>query len=149
METFAEKVRYGSGTRFDPMLEERGGWILGEAPKHDEEMTDAVIEVLAEANNQGARDELNPYKEQYGEILPPNMERNFCDFLVRKDAITFKVNLQKLSERIAMLKDQLLIAKFIGPKPAIQDLKLWIQDLNKELRGSSLTLCRNVGKGAN
>ena len=129
------------------MLEERGGWISGEAPKHDEEMTDAVIEVLAEASNQGTRDELNPFKEQYGEILPPNMERNFCGFLVRNDAITFKVNLQKLSERIAMLKDQLLIAKFIGPKPTIQDLKLWIQDLNKELRGSSLALCRNVGKG--
>lgn len=31
------------GIRFDPMLEEKGGWILGEALKHDVEMVDAVI----------------------------------------------------------------------------------------------------------
>jgi hypothetical protein len=31
METFAEIVRYGSGSRFDPMLQERGGWISGDA----------------------------------------------------------------------------------------------------------------------
>lgn len=94
---------------------EGGGWISGEAPKHNEELTDAVIEVLAEANNQAARDELNPFKEQYGEVLPSNMEKNFCRFLVRKDAITFKVNSQKLIESIVLFKDQMLIAKFIGP----------------------------------
>lgn len=110
-------------------------------------MIDAVFEVLAEANYQAASDDLNLFKKQYGEVLPSNMERNFCRFLVRKDAITFTVNSQKLIERIALLKDQLLIAKFIGPKPAIQDTKLWIQDHNKELRGSSLPICRNVGKG--
>lgn len=53
-----------------------------------------------------------------------------------------EVNLQKLIERIALLKDQLLITKFVGPKPLIQHMKLWIQALNKELRGNSLTLCR-------
>ena len=116
-------------------LEHWGKWISGDVPKHDVEMTDAVIEVLAEANNQGSGDELNPCKEQHGEDLPSNMERNFCGFLVRKDAITFKIYSQKLNERIALLKDQLPIAKFIGPKPSIQDLKLWIQDLNNDLKG--------------
>ena len=67
--------------------------------------------------------------------------------LMRKDAITYKVNSQKLNEQIAVLKDQLLIAKFVVPKPSMQDLKLWIQTLNKELRGETLLLCRNVGKG--
>lgn len=35
MESFAIKVHYGSGVRFDPMLEEVGGWISREAPKLD------------------------------------------------------------------------------------------------------------------
>ena len=38
METFAEKVRYGSGPRFDPLMEEKGGRISGDAPKYDVEM---------------------------------------------------------------------------------------------------------------
>ena len=40
MESFDAKVRYGNGSHFDPMLEERGGWIYGEAQRHDVEMTD-------------------------------------------------------------------------------------------------------------
>ena len=147
-ETFAEKVRYGRGMRFDSMMEEKGGWIAGEVPKHDVEMTDAVIEVMAEANRQGFGVDLNPFKEQSGEILPSNMKIDYyCGVLMRKDAITFKVNSQKLIERIALLKDQLLLAKFVGPKPPMQDMKLWVQTLHKELRGSTLLLCRNVGKG--
>lgn len=43
METFASKVRFGSGPRFDPMLEEKGGWVAGEGPRHDVEMGEAVI----------------------------------------------------------------------------------------------------------
>ena len=48
--TFAEKVKYGGGLRFDPMLEGKGGWIAGEDPKRDEEMVEAVIEVLAQTS---------------------------------------------------------------------------------------------------
>ena len=40
-ETFADKVRAGGGMRFDPMLEEKGGWIAGEAQRHDIEMAEA------------------------------------------------------------------------------------------------------------
>ena len=47
METFADKVRNGHMARFDPMLEERGGWVAGEGPKVDAVMSDDVIEVLA------------------------------------------------------------------------------------------------------
>ena len=50
MGTFASNVRDGDVERFDPSLEEKGGWILGEAPKHNMEMTNAVICVLMEAN---------------------------------------------------------------------------------------------------
>lgn len=51
MKTFASKVQYGSGPSFDPMLEERGGWVTGEGPKCDVEMMEAVIEVMAEVSN--------------------------------------------------------------------------------------------------
>ena len=51
MESLADKVRYGAGTRFDPMMEERGGWIAGEVQPQDAEMLEAVMEVLAEANH--------------------------------------------------------------------------------------------------
>lgn len=50
METFADKVRFGGGLRFDPLLKERGGGIAGEDPKRDEVMTEAVIEVLAKVS---------------------------------------------------------------------------------------------------
>ena len=42
MVSFASKVRYGNAPRFDPMMEVRGGWIIGEAQRHDIEMEDAV-----------------------------------------------------------------------------------------------------------
>jgi len=147
METFATKVRYGGEPRFDPMLEERGGWVAGEGPKGDTVMSEAIIEVLAEASKQISGNQLNPFKEQYGEILPGKLERNFSGFLVRKDAITFKVDTQKLNARIALLKEQLLIAKFLGPKPAPQDLERWLTTLNQELVRSKVSYCMNVGKG--
>lgn len=50
MELFATKVRYGSMTRFDPMLEENGGWISSEVPRHNTKMSDVVIEVMAKAS---------------------------------------------------------------------------------------------------
>ena len=50
MESLAAKVRYGSGPRFDPLLEEKGGWIVGEAREQDVEMTEEVIEALVEAS---------------------------------------------------------------------------------------------------
>lgn len=93
------------------------------------------------------RGELNPFKGHNGEILPTNLERSFSGFLVRKEAIKFKVNTKKLLARIEELKDQLLIGKFVGPKPPPQAMNLWIQALNRELRGSALSLCRNVRKG--
>ena len=145
METFAKKIRHGSGPRFDPLLEERGRWIAGEAQKHDIEMADDVIGVMTQANQQIVGD-FNPFIEQFGEILPPNLERNFSGFFMRKDAIVFKVNPDKLAARIAILKEQLLIAKFVGPKPTSQEMEMWLITLNLELRGSTLTLCRNVGK---
>ena len=52
MELFAMMVRYGSGPRLDPMLEEKRGWIGGEMQRHDVEMEDGVIEVMAEASKQ-------------------------------------------------------------------------------------------------
>lgn len=69
------------------------------------------------------------------------------DFFVRDDALKFKVDTPKLLARIALWKDQILITKFVGPKPPPQDLKRWLQTLNQELRGNMLLLCRNFGKG--
>ena len=87
METFAAKVRYGSGPQFDPVMEEKGGWIAGETHHQDEEMPDAVIEILAEANQRLEGEEPNPFKGYQGEVLPPNLDRSFSGFLVRKDAL--------------------------------------------------------------
>ena len=88
-----------------------------------------MIEEMVEASKHTTGDELNPFKEQMGEILPSNLEIIFSGILVRKDAISFKVNSQKLLERIAILNDQLLIAKFVGPKPSFQPLRDWLQTL--------------------
>jgi hypothetical protein len=147
METFVAKVRYRIGSRFDPMMEERGRWKAGAGEQQDVVMSDAVIDLMAEANNQISKGELIPFKEQIGEVPPPNMERNFNGFLMRKDAVTFKVDSEKLKARIAKLKDQLLIAKFVGTKPPIREMDAWLQTLNQALRGETLTFCRNVGKG--
>lgn len=87
MKTFVAKVHYGSGPRLDPLMEERGGWISCEAQRQDVEIIDALIDVRAEANNHTSREDLNPFKEQRGEILPSNLERNVSSFLVREDAI--------------------------------------------------------------
>lgn len=50
METFVAKVKYMSGPRFDPLLEENGGWISGEAPAANVEMMEVVIESMAHSN---------------------------------------------------------------------------------------------------
>ena len=105
MESFAAKVRFGNATRFDPMMEEKGGWIAGEAPRQDIEMEEAVIEGLAEASQQILGGDLNPFKGHYGEILPSNLERSFSGFLVKKEAIQYMVNTEKLLARIEALKD--------------------------------------------
>lgn len=111
MATFAKKVKYGGGARFDLMLEEKGGWVAGEDPKQDEEMVEAMIEVL-----------------------PTNLERNFSGLLVRKDAISFKVDPVKVNAHIALRKEHLLIAKFVGTKPTLQDMERWLQTLNQKKR---------------
>lgn len=64
-----------------------------------------MLEVLEEANKQISKEDFHPFKEQRGEILSSNIERSFSGFLVRTDAITFKVDTPKLLARIALLKD--------------------------------------------
>lgn len=131
METFVDKVRYGGGSKFNPMLEEKGGWIVGEAPKQEEEiMVDVLIGVMAKAS-QGT----------------PKVERNVSSFLVRKEAMIFKIDFQKLLTHIALLKEQLLITKFVGLKPNSQAFEIWLQTMNHELKINALYFCRNVGKG--
>lgn len=137
----------GGGQRFDPMLAEKGGWVAGKDPKRDVEMAETVFEVLVEASNHVHEGHLNPFKEQIGDLFPTNLERNFSGFLVRKDAIIFKVDLMKVSARIALLKEQLLIAKFVGPKPTLQDMERWLRALNQNLGDCGLSFCMNVGKG--
>lgn len=75
MESFATKVWFGNAPHFDPMMVERGGWIVGEAPRQDIEMEDAVMEGLAEARHRISRGDLNLFKGHSGEILPTNLER--------------------------------------------------------------------------
>lgn len=49
--------------------------------------------------------------------------------------------------RFALLRDELLIAEFVGTKPPPHAMELWLQTLNQEIRGSMLILSQNVGKG--
>lgn len=76
MDMFVGKEGGGRGC-FDSLLEEKGGWIFGDAPKHDEEMVDAVI---VEASQCKSKEGLNPFRVQCGEILPLNVEGNFNGF---------------------------------------------------------------------
>lgn len=69
---------------------------------------------MEEASKRISKENLNPFKIQSGEILPSNLERSFSGFLVRKDVLTLRVDTPKLLARIALLKDQILIAKFVG-----------------------------------
>lgn len=73
MESFANNVNVGGGVRFDPFLEEKGGWIYREAPKHDVKMVDAIIWVMVEASQSGSEDGLNPFRAQFGEKIPLNV----------------------------------------------------------------------------
>lgn len=43
------------GVRFDPLLEEKGGWMSGEVPRQDEEMAYVVTGVMAEVNHQATQ----------------------------------------------------------------------------------------------
>lgn len=71
METFAEKVRYGGVARFDLLMEEKGGWISEEAEiQQDREIVKAVIEVMAKASQHILVEAHDPFRAQYGEILP-------------------------------------------------------------------------------
>lgn len=57
----------------------------------------------------------------------------------------FKAKYHKLLACIALITDLLMIARFVRSKSSPQTMELWFQ--NEGLRGCSLTLCRNVGKG--
>lgn len=72
------------------------------------------------SGREGKKAKINPFKAQYGEFLPKNVERNFSEFLVRTYALTFEVDGKKLKACIVILRDQVAIAKFIGPEAAPQ-----------------------------
>lgn len=110
-------------------------------------MTKANLQGLAKASNHILEGQLNLYKGLVGEVSPTNLERNFSGFLVRNDAITFRVDIQKVKAHIALWNEQLLIAKFVDRTPTLQDMEMWLQALNQELRDNSLSFCMNMGKG--
>lgn len=145
MKFFASKVRNESGMRFDLVVDRKGEWISGECL--DIEMSQTMIGIMDEANQGALNNALMPFRAQISEILPLNVENNFSGFLIRKDMVPFKVNSQKLIAHINLLKDQLLIAKFVGPKPIPQAMESGSKTPNHELKGSFLTFSRNVGKG--
>lgn len=83
--------------------------------RHNIEMADAVIGMLADASQQVDDELLNPFRAQNGEIRPTDVERNFSGFLVRKDVIPFEVDSLKLLSRNAMLKhDSTIGCKLCG-----------------------------------
>ena len=98
-------------------------------------MTNVVIEILAKASQYTSEGDPNPFCAHIGEALSKDVERKFSGFLVRTCAIYFKVNYQKIISRIALLKDRLLIAMFVGLKPFPQDMESWLKVRIHELRG--------------
>lgn len=126
------------------MLEDKGWWIVGETLRQDEDMAEVVIKYMANASQGKSNDVLNRFRIQYGEMLPLNMERTFSRLMVRKEAVAFKVDSQKLLTLIALLREQLLITKFVGPKPNAQTLENWFQTLNHKLEGNPLYFWINV-----
>lgn len=126
------------------MLEDKGWWIVGEILRQDEDMAEVVIKYMANASQGKSNDVLNRFRIQYGEMLPLNMERTFSRLMVRKEAVAFKVDSQKLLTLIALLREQLLITKFVGPKPNAQTLENWFQTLNHKLEGNPLYFWINV-----
>lgn len=72
-------------------------------------MVDAVIKVMAEANQCKYENGLNPFRAQSCAILPLDVQRNFSGFLVRKKVIPFTTNSPKLLMCITLLKDQFVI----------------------------------------
>lgn len=83
------------------------------------------IIVLVEENRQASKHTLNLFYAKIGEILPSNVETIWSN--IRKDAIPFKVDSHKLIACIALLKEQLLIARFVGKKPNPQGLGFWFK----------------------
>lgn len=84
MEFLVAKVKYGNGLRFHPLLEEKVGWIYGEAPMLSVEMMKVVIKNMTQGNKQGAEGTLNLFRERPREILSKDAKRNYSGLLVRK-----------------------------------------------------------------
>ena len=146
MELFTTKFCNRSISRVDLMMEERGGWIVGEAHKHDTKMLDVVIGVMAKANQQIKGEELNSFKDKIGEILSSNLERNFSGFFVRKYVILFGVNSQKFLAHVVVLKKHLVIAKFVGPNDP-QHNDIMVENSKSIVEGGgTLSLYGSVGK---
>lgn len=100
----------------------------------DAEMIMAVMENMAQIYKETTKDAFNSFKEQPGEIFPMNIKMNYIGFLVKKNAILFKVYSEKLVACIMLMKEQMFIAKFMGMKPTPHYMENWPQTLNKNLK---------------
>lgn len=67
-------------------------------------------------------------------------------FLVRKGAVPFKVDTQKLLTSIALLKEQPLTAKFVGPEPNLQVFEIWLQTLKQGSSGFFISFIDMLGR---
>lgn len=66
--------------RFDPILEEKREWIVGETQRHNSKMADTMIEVMAGANQQVVGEKNNPFETKLDEIYPHMLKGIFVDF---------------------------------------------------------------------
>lgn len=83
------------------MLEENGGWISWEAPKHNMEMANVIIEVMAKCITEDA---FHVFRARIGDILPPNVKRNFTKFLIKNWQSHSKIDSQVLLTCISILE---------------------------------------------
>lgn len=94
-----------------------------------------MIEVMVETSQHTSKDVLNPDQAQTNEILPLIVEWTLVVF-GKNNIVMFKVNTHKFFARIVTLKDQLLIAEFVRPKPSPQGMEAWLQTPNQRWEGS-------------
>lgn len=95
------------------------------------DMTYAVIEGKEGIDKMLRTSKLYPFRCQFGEMLPSNVEMNLSGVLVSKDVILYKVDIGQFLVCTELLKDQLLIAKFINSEARPHIMEIWLKALNE------------------
>lgn len=143
--SYADKVRgLIPATRFDPMIDEAGGYREQdvEMKQADAELTVQTVltEQIPEVGN------LHPIKASPGEKLPDGYSRSYAGFLLRDTNRVVSVNQDIVRQEMEYLATHAAIGCFVEGRPSQNEMPAWINSLQSKVRGQ-LILGRNLGKG--